>query len=143
MTLGSGGMAAEEGGGNGEAAARGERCVVVAVEETYCACAQLMVGPPNPMMARYVYAFVFLATNLLAWTLRDFGHPVLAELRRLRGSCQGAGYCLGAEGVLRVSLGCFVSSLQFNSDFSLRFSLHFVRWIFVPGGTSPRFIHVI
>uniref|UniRef100_I1NKU2 Serine incorporator n=1 Tax=Oryza glaberrima TaxID=4538 RepID=I1NKU2_ORYGL len=127
MTLGSGGMAAEEGGGNGEAAARGERCVVVAVEETCCACAQLVVGPPNPMMARYVYAFVFLATNLLAWTLRDFGHPVLAELRRLRGSCQGAGYCLGAEGVLRVSLGCFVSSLQFNSDFSLRFSLHFVR----------------
>uniref|UniRef100_A0A0E0MS72 Serine incorporator n=1 Tax=Oryza rufipogon TaxID=4529 RepID=A0A0E0MS72_ORYRU len=101
MTLGSGGMAAEEGGGNGEAAARGERCVVVAVEETCCACAQLVVGPPNPMMARYVYAFVFLATNLLAWTLRDFGHPVLAELRRLRGSCQGAGYCLGAEGVLR------------------------------------------
>jgi len=26
--------------------------------------------------------------------------------------CQGARYCLGAEGVLRVSLGCFVSLSQ-------------------------------
>uniref|UniRef100_A0A0D3EKB5 Serine incorporator n=1 Tax=Oryza barthii TaxID=65489 RepID=A0A0D3EKB5_9ORYZ len=128
MTLGSGGMAAEEGGGNGEAAARGERCVVVAVEETCCACAQLVVGPPNPMMARYVYAFVFLATNLLAWTLRDFGHPVLAELRRLRGSCQGAGYCLGAEGVLRVSLGCFTHDRR-NSWHSEWWPAKIVLWM--------------
>uniref|UniRef100_A0A0E0BY74 Serine incorporator n=1 Tax=Oryza meridionalis TaxID=40149 RepID=A0A0E0BY74_9ORYZ len=127
MTLGSGGMAAE-GGDNGEAAARGERCVVVAVEETCCACAQLVVGPPNPMMARYVYAFVFLATNLLAWTLRDFGHPVLAELRRLRGSCQGAGYCLGAEGVLRVSLGCFTHDRR-NSWHSEWWPAKIVLWM--------------
>ncbi|KAL5221787.1 hypothetical protein ABZP36_026500 [Zizania latifolia] len=84
-----------------------EGCVVV-VQESCCACAQLCVGPPNPMMARYVYALIFLVTNLLAWTLRDFGHPVLGELQRLRG-CQGARDCLGAEGVLRISLGCFVS----------------------------------
>lgn len=62
---------------------------------------------PKPMMARYVYALVFLVTNLLAWTVRDYGHSALLELRRLRG-CRGARYCLGAEGVLRISLGCFL-----------------------------------
>ncbi|KAL5226529.1 hypothetical protein ABZP36_014794 [Zizania latifolia] len=80
---------------------------VVVVQESCCACAQLCVGPPNSMMARYVYALIFLVTNLLAWTLRDFGHSVLGDLQRLRG-CQGARYCLGAEGVLRISLGCFL-----------------------------------
>uniref|UniRef100_A0A0D9UXJ4 Serine incorporator n=1 Tax=Leersia perrieri TaxID=77586 RepID=A0A0D9UXJ4_9ORYZ len=111
MTLGGDMMppppAAAESGGDGDVGGGGERCVAVVVEEACCGCAQLVVGPPNPMMARYVYAFVFLATNMLAWTLRDFGHPILSELRRLRG-CRGAGFCLGAEGVLRVSLGCFL-----------------------------------
>ncbi|AQK90652.1 Serinc-domain containing serine and sphingolipid biosynthesis protein [Zea mays] len=71
-----------------------------------CACAGLFLGP-NPMVARYMYALIFLVTNLLAWTLRDYGDSALAELQRLK-VCQGALYCLGAEGVLRVSLGCFV-----------------------------------
>ncbi|KAG2586618.1 hypothetical protein PVAP13_5NG062900 [Panicum virgatum] len=59
------------------------------------------------MMARYLYALIFLVTNLLAWTLRDYGNSALDELQRLK-VCQGARYCLGAEGVLRVSLGCFL-----------------------------------
>lgn len=71
-----------------------------------CACAGLFLGP-NPMMARYLYALIFLVTNLLAWTLRDYGDSALAELQRLK-VCQGARDCLGAEGVLRVSLGCFL-----------------------------------
>ncbi|KAG8053168.1 hypothetical protein GUJ93_ZPchr0001g32339 [Zizania palustris] len=100
-----------------------EGCVVV-VQESCCACAQLCVGPPNPMMARYVYALIFLVTNLLAWTLRDFGHSVLGELQRLRG-CQGARYCLGAEGVLRISLGCFVSLQAIQIHIQFQFQFHF------------------
>jgi serine incorporator 1/3 len=46
-----------------------------------CACAGLFLGP-NPMVARYMYALIFLVTNLLAWTLRDYGDSALAELQR-------------------------------------------------------------
>ncbi|XP_072964541.1 uncharacterized protein [Typha angustifolia] len=69
-------------------------------------CTHFCLGP-NPMMARYVYALIFLVTNLLAWTIRDYGHSALSELQRLKG-CHGAHYCLGAEGVLRISFGCFL-----------------------------------
>ncbi|KAK8452532.1 hypothetical protein SEVIR_5G124900v4 [Setaria viridis] len=114
MTLSGGGVAddMEAGGACGGAAAgssSGEeeaRCGGRFVEDWCCACAGLLVGP-NPMMARYLYALIFLVTNLLAWTLRDYGDSALAELQRLK-VCQGARYCLGAEGVLRISLGCFL-----------------------------------
>ncbi|RLM92222.1 putative serine incorporator [Panicum miliaceum] len=113
MTLGSG-VDMEAGGaaaGAGGAAAAGSfddegRCGGRFVEDWCCACAGLFAGP-NPMMARYLYALIFLVTNLLAWTLRDYGNSALDELQRLK-ICQGARYCLGAEGVLRVSLGCFL-----------------------------------
>lgn len=92
----------------------------------------------NPWMARYVYALIFLAANLLAWTVRDYGGgSAYKELQSNipwiqfsywfcmidlthgslifflvffagLGNCKGSG-CLGADGVLRVSLGCFVS----------------------------------
>ncbi|XP_027175728.1 serine incorporator 3 isoform X3 [Coffea eugenioides] len=61
----------------------------------------------NPWMARYVYGLIFLVANLLAWAVRDYGHSVLAEMRRLK-ECEGGKDCLGAEGVLRVSMGCFM-----------------------------------
>ncbi|XP_054816823.1 LOW QUALITY PROTEIN: uncharacterized protein LOC129316424 [Prosopis cineraria] len=61
----------------------------------------------NPWMARYAYALIFLVANLLAWAARDFGHGALIEMKRLEG-CDGGKDCLGAEGVLRVSLGCFI-----------------------------------
>ncbi|XP_022728915.1 probable serine incorporator [Durio zibethinus] len=60
----------------------------------------------NPWMARYVYALIFLVSNLLAWTVRDYGRNAIPEMEKLR-NCQGGRGCLGAEGVLRVSLGCF------------------------------------
>ncbi|XP_068652847.1 uncharacterized protein [Aristolochia californica] len=60
----------------------------------------------NPWTARYIYGLMFLLTNLWAWMARDYGQPVLSDLERLEG-CKGARYCLGTEGVLRVSLGCF------------------------------------
>jgi hypothetical protein len=83
----------------------GERCIEVMEEDT--CCVRFVCMGPNPMMARYVYALIFLVTNLLAWTVRDYGHSALGELQRLK-VCRGAGYCLGAEGVLRISLGCFL-----------------------------------
>ncbi|KAL0552819.1 hypothetical protein IC582_011946 [Cucumis melo] len=61
----------------------------------------------NPWMARYIYALMFLIANLLAWAVRDYGRGALTEMERLKG-CHGARDCLGAEGVLRVSLGCFI-----------------------------------
>ncbi|KAJ6826503.1 putative serine incorporator [Iris pallida] len=69
-------------------------------------CTHFCVGP-NPSMARYVYGLIFLITSLLAWTIRDYGHNALSELERLKG-CHGAHYCLGAEGVLRISFGSFI-----------------------------------
>ncbi|XP_059634985.1 uncharacterized protein LOC132277219 isoform X2 [Cornus florida] len=60
----------------------------------------------NPWMARYVYSLMFLITNLLAWAVRDYGHTALTEMKRLKG-CHGGKDCLGMEGVLRVSFGCF------------------------------------
>ncbi|CAN1331233.1 Serine incorporator 3 [Linum perenne] len=62
----------------------------------------------NPWIARYVYALIFLSANLLAWAARDYGSKAtLTEMHRLK-VCEGKSECLGAEGVLRVSLGCFV-----------------------------------
>ncbi|KNA08092.1 hypothetical protein SOVF_165790 [Spinacia oleracea] len=61
----------------------------------------------NPWMARYVYGFIFLITNFLAWVLRDYGKGAMKEMARLRG-CKDGVDCLGTEGVLRVSMGCFL-----------------------------------
>ncbi|KAK3436510.1 hypothetical protein EUGRSUZ_C01067 [Eucalyptus grandis] len=69
-------------------------------------CGQFRNGS-NPWMARYLYALMFLVCNLLAWVSRDYGYGALKEMERLEG-CHGAQDCLGTEGVLRVSLGCFL-----------------------------------
>lgn len=60
----------------------GEHCVIRVTEES--CCARYVCMGPNPMMARYVYALIFLVTNLLAWTVRDYGHSALGELQRLK-----------------------------------------------------------
>jgi hypothetical protein len=61
----------------------------------------------NPWMARYVYGLIFLLANLLAWALRDYGRGALTEMRKFK-NCKEGGDCLGTEGVLRVSFGCFL-----------------------------------
>lgn len=68
-------------------------------------CSQFCIGP-NPWMARYIYGLMFLITNLLAWVVRDYSHSALTDMERLKG-CKGEKDCLGGQGVLRVSLGCF------------------------------------
>ncbi|CAH2052723.1 unnamed protein product [Thlaspi arvense] len=61
----------------------------------------------NPWMARYVYGLIFLIANLLAWAARDYGRRALKEVTKFK-NCKGGENCLGTEGVLRVSLGCFL-----------------------------------
>lgn len=34
----------------------------------------------NPRMARYVYALMFFAANLLAWVVRDYGSKVFTDV---------------------------------------------------------------
>lgn len=64
-------------------------------------------GGPHRLVARYIYGFIFLMTNLAAWMVRDYSHKALAQFHYLRG-CQGGHDCLGSEGVLRLSMGCFI-----------------------------------
>ncbi|XP_020233222.1 probable serine incorporator isoform X2 [Cajanus cajan] len=63
----------------------------------------------NPWMARYVYGFIFLVANLLAWASRDelSSLSALIQLKELKG-CKVGQDCLGPNGVLRVSMGCFL-----------------------------------
>ncbi|XP_047308058.1 probable serine incorporator [Impatiens glandulifera] len=61
----------------------------------------------NPWMARYVYGLLFLLATLLAWAVRDYGRFALIEFKKLK-DCKGGEDCMGTEGVLRVSLGCFL-----------------------------------
>ncbi|CAJ1951835.1 unnamed protein product [Sphenostylis stenocarpa] len=63
----------------------------------------------NPWLARYVYALIFLLANLLAWAARDelSSLTALTQLKGLR-RCKVGKDCLGADGVLRVSMGCFL-----------------------------------
>ncbi|CAN8268615.1 unnamed protein product [Cochlearia groenlandica] len=61
----------------------------------------------NPWMARYAYGLIFLIANLLAWAARDYGRRALTEVTKFK-NCKGGENCLGTEGVLRVSLGCFL-----------------------------------
>ncbi|MCL7024252.1 hypothetical protein MKW94_001031 [Papaver nudicaule] len=81
----------------------GERCIKFTEDSWFN---QFCIGA-NPWMARYIYGFIFLIINLLAWGVRDYGHSALTEMERFKG-CKGGKYCLGTEGVLRVSLGCFI-----------------------------------
>ncbi|CAH8261705.1 unnamed protein product [Arabidopsis lyrata] len=61
----------------------------------------------NPWMARYVYGLIFLIANLLAWAARDYGRGALRKVTKFK-NCKGGENCLGTDGVLRVSLGCFL-----------------------------------
>ncbi|PPD76883.1 hypothetical protein GOBAR_DD26199 [Gossypium barbadense] len=80
----------------------------------------------NPWMARYVYGLIFLASNLLAWAVRDYGRNAFPEMERLK-NCQGGRGCLGAEGVLRafylhnVPFNCwYFKSLQLQRHMAFR-----------------------
>ncbi|KAF3789541.1 Serine incorporator 3 [Nymphaea thermarum] len=58
------------------------------------------VETKRALKARYAYGFIFFLTNLLAWVVRDYGHPVTAKLHYLK-ECHTGKECLHTEGVLR------------------------------------------
>ncbi|KAJ1701940.1 hypothetical protein LUZ63_001719 [Rhynchospora breviuscula] len=60
------------------------------------------------LRARYIYGFIFFATNLVAWFFRDYGAKFLHPLHNLRACKTDQDECFHAGGVLRVSLGCFI-----------------------------------
>ncbi|XP_041007422.1 probable serine incorporator [Juglans microcarpa x Juglans regia] len=87
---------------NGEGSSSNERHDVCKDDS----CSRQFSNGSNPWMARYVYGLIFLVATLLAWAARDYGSNALKEVKRLSG-CEDSRDCLGAEAVLRVSLGCF------------------------------------
>jgi len=70
-------------------------------------CICLSCKGPNRMVARYIYGVLFLLTNILAWTTRDYNQKALMNLHYLN-RCNDDLNCLGSEGVLRLSFGCFI-----------------------------------
>ncbi|XP_058184667.1 uncharacterized protein LOC131302066 isoform X2 [Rhododendron vialii] len=96
----------------------------------------------NPWMARYVYGLMFLVATLLAWAVRDYGHTALKEMERLK-ECEGGKECLGTEGVLRVSLGCFIFySIMFLSTVGTS-KLNVVRELWHSGWWSAKILLMI
>ncbi|KAF5725986.1 serine incorporator [Tripterygium wilfordii] len=59
----------------------------------------------NPWMARYAYGLMFLASYMIAWAVRDYGRGASKQIEKLKGCASGD--CWGADGTLRVSMGCF------------------------------------
>ncbi|KAJ1271792.1 hypothetical protein BS78_06G153100 [Paspalum vaginatum] len=73
------------------------------------------------LRARYAYGFVFFATDLLAWFVRDYGARALRGLHHVPVCGAGDGKCFQSGGVLRVSLGCFIFFwLMFATTFGTR-----------------------
>ncbi|XP_004512960.1 uncharacterized protein [Cicer arietinum] len=64
----------------------------------------------NPLMARYVYALIFLVSNVLAWATRDELTRINSWTKFFKGlrECNIGITCLGPDGVLKVSMGCFL-----------------------------------
>ncbi|KAK3041644.1 hypothetical protein RJ639_001454 [Escallonia herrerae] len=104
-------------------------------------CSQFCHGS-NPWMARYVYGLMFLITNLLAWAIRDYGRSALTEMERLKG-CEGGKDCLGAEGVLRVSLGCFTFYFTMFLSTTGTSKLHEPRELWHSGWWSAKILLLI
>lgn len=79
------------------------------------------------LRARYAYGFVFFATNLLAWFVRDYGARALRGLHHVPVCGAGDSKCFQSGGVLRVSLGCFIFFwVMFATTFGTR-KLHEAR----------------
>ncbi|CAK9210807.1 unnamed protein product [Sphagnum troendelagicum] len=85
-------------------------CVTVGCLAASCIC-RSCIAAPNRMVARYIYGIFFLLCNLLAWMARDYGSSSKNLNRALVHyfkSCRGGFECLGSDGVLRLSFGCFI-----------------------------------
>ncbi|KAG6781440.1 hypothetical protein POTOM_014345 [Populus tomentosa] len=61
------------------------------------------------LQSRYIYGIIFLIINLKAWFFRDYGQRVLSHFYNIKACGIDGQDCCHTLGVLRVSLGCFVS----------------------------------
>ncbi|OEL31447.1 hypothetical protein BAE44_0007534 [Dichanthelium oligosanthes] len=77
------------------------------------------------LRARYAYGFVFFATNLLAWFVRDYGARTLRGLHHVPVCGAGDSKCFQSGGVLRNALQIFFW-LMFATTFGTR-KLHEAR----------------
>ncbi|XP_031501706.1 uncharacterized protein LOC116265293 isoform X2 [Nymphaea colorata] len=97
------------------------------------------VETKRALKARFAYGFIFFLTNLLAWVVRDYGHPVTAKLHYLK-ECHTGKECLHTEAVLRVSLGCFIFFFcMFLTTFTAR-KLHYVSHLWHSGWWFLKFV---
>ncbi|KAF7131771.1 hypothetical protein RHSIM_Rhsim09G0047100 [Rhododendron simsii] len=67
------------------------------------------------LRARYLYGIIFLLANLFAWCDRDYGQKLSPLLHYLKACGIGGHDCFQTMGVLRISLGCFVSFLSYST----------------------------
>ncbi|KAG7028786.1 Serine incorporator 3, partial [Cucurbita argyrosperma subsp. argyrosperma] len=54
------------------------------------------------LRVRYVYAVIFLMTNLIAWFIRDYGKRIIPQIRYLKSCGVGGQDCFLTLGVLRI-----------------------------------------
>ncbi|KAJ0606234.1 putative serine incorporator/TMS membrane protein [Helianthus annuus] len=70
---------------------------------------ECLIRKKKSLRARYTYGIIFSLVNLVAWFLRDYGQKVSLHFNILK-ACGPEGHeCFQTVGVLRMSLGCFVS----------------------------------
>lgn len=79
---------------------------------------------------------------MLAWAVRDYGHGLLSEMKRLK-ECKGGRDCLGAEGVLRVSMGCSMFYLVMFLSTAGTEKLHERRELWHSGWWSAKIIMLL
>ncbi|WVY95979.1 hypothetical protein V8G54_028130 [Vigna mungo] len=66
-------------------------------------------GRKKSLRARYYFGILFLIMNFIAWFFRDYGQGLLPFIHHIKACGNEGEDCFHALGVLRVSLGCYVS----------------------------------
>ncbi|XP_073393169.1 uncharacterized protein [Physcomitrium patens] len=80
-------------------------CLTECLAASCCLC-QSCTGSCR-MAARYMYGLLFLLSNILAWIVRDYSLKKYHLFHYLKG-CRSSLDCVGSDGVLRLSFGCFM-----------------------------------
>ncbi|TVU15316.1 hypothetical protein EJB05_38830 [Eragrostis curvula] len=82
------------------------------------------------LRARYAYGFVFFATNLLAWFVRDYGARALRGLHHVPVCGAGDSKCFQSGGVLRIFFWVmFATTFGTRKLYEARNSWHSGCWI--------------
>ncbi|PWA95519.1 serinc-domain containing serine and sphingolipid biosynthesis protein [Artemisia annua] len=70
---------------------------------------ECLLRKKKSLRARFTYGIIFSLVNLVAWFLRDFGQRASLHFHVLKTYGPEGHECFQTMGVLRMSLGCFVS----------------------------------